>query len=390
MPALILGLMWFAVVMWLLARVIRQFRVHECGSLRALECGEPLPSVAVVVPTRDEAGNIETCLTHLLAQSGVEGRISVFVLDDESQDGTPEIAGKYAGGSMPVEVLAAGPLPSGWLGKPHACWRGALASRSDWLCFIDADVRASPDLLRVALLTAKTQHLHMLSLHPHQELGGFWERVVLPAGMLMIACAKDHSAAQDPISPEATANGQFILIRRDIYFAVGGHAAVRMQICEDQALARLVKQSGHRLRAVGGEKFIRTRMYTGLQSLWEGFSKNAIEIMGTAHGTLATAVGGLLVGWSTWLIPILAVTLASEAASVKGWLGFVVAGIGSLVIVAVQVGTLRHFQTSALYVFLFPVGVSIAAAIAVHSIVLRLRGRTTWKGRSYEVGRKVR
>ena len=223
------------------------------------------------------------------------------------------------------------------MGKPHACWRGAVSSRGEWLCFIDADVRAAPDLIAAAVQTAQTHGIDMLSLHPFQELGSFWERLIVPPAALMIACATNLRQVDDPGSSEVTANGQFILIRRDVYFAVGGHAAVRDAICEDKALAGRVKRGGWRFRVLGAEHLARTRMYTGLASLWEGFSKNAIEIMGDAAGTIAAALGGVIVAWGVPAIPI-ALGLAGPGPALGGelararsrprWLGHRAGGAG--------------------------------------------------------------
>src|SRR5207245_1919750 len=103
-----------------------------------------------------------------------------------------------------------------------------------------------------------------------QKLGSFWERLIVPAGMLMIACGKDWAQAANPNHPEANANGQFLLIRRGVYFAFGGHAAVAGAVCEDKALAERAKQLGYRFGVVAGERLASTRMYVGLRSLWEG------------------------------------------------------------------------------------------------------------------------
>ncbi len=307
MGALLAGGAWFGLVVFLLARVIRQSRIYDTAQIvAAAPRRDAAPGVAVIVPVRNEAANIGPCLAGLLAQTYPADSYAVLVVDDGSQDGTAEIvAGTAADAGARVELHCAGRLPSGWLGKPHACWHGVLHSRgAEWLCFMDADVRAAPDLLRDAIGAAEAQDIAMLSLRPLQELGSFWERLIVPAGMLMVACAKDLRRINDPSSPEAEANGQFILIRRDAYAAVGGHAAVRGEICEDTALARRLKGAGFRLSVLAAEHLARTRMYRDLPSLWEGFSKNAVEIMGNSERTLAVAAAALIIGWAVPLLPL--------------------------------------------------------------------------------------
>ena len=95
-------------------------------------------------------------------------------------------------------------MPPGWLGKPHACWRGAEGATADWLCFIDADMRAEPLLLASAVRAAEAQGIDLLSLQPFQELGSLAERLVVPAGLLIVACAKDLRDIDDPASPRPT------------------------------------------------------------------------------------------------------------------------------------------------------------------------------------------
>src|SRR5438552_2260586 len=108
-----------------------------------------------------------------------------------------------------------------------------------------------PELIGAALDAAASQRIDMLSLNPLQQLGSFWERLIIPAGLVAIACTTDLRPIDDPASPEVTANGQFILIRRAVYFAVGGHAAGRGAIREDKAVAALawysvaLRRAGH-------------------------------------------------------------------------------------------------------------------------------------------------
>ena len=386
MPFLLAGAAWLALVLALLRRVIGQARAYE--ALRAPRAGRPAPGVAVIIPVRDEAANIGPCLDALRAQSYPRGQMAVLVVDDGSTDGTGEIVERVAREAAGVTLHRAGDLPDGWLGKPHACWRGAaLAGEAEWLCFMDADVRAEPDLLRDAVRAAAADGVAMLSLHPRQELGSFWEQVIVPAGMLMVACAKDLRRVNDPCAPEAEANGQFILMRRDAYFAVGGHAAVRGEVCEDTALARRAKRAGHRLRVQAADHLARTRMYRGLAELWRGFSKNAVEIMGDERRTLAVAAAGLLFGWATPLLPLVLGLAAWRGTSAAAVAGFCLAAAGSLAVLGVLIGTLRHFRAPAALGLLFPLGTTAAAALACNSVRLRRRGAVEWKGRACPAGR---
>ena len=275
------------------------------------------------------------------------------------------------------------------MGKPHACWQGALRSKAEWLCFIDADVRATPDLVGAALAAALRQRIDMLSLNPLQELGSFWERLIIPAGLVLIGCAQDLRPVDDPASPEVTANGQFLLIRRAVYFAVGGHAAVRGEICEDKALAARVKHAGWRYRMLGAEHLARSRMYTSLNALWEGLAKNATEILGDGPNTGAAATAGMAIGWAALLLPILAALSAAQEPSTAAAIGTALAILGSAAVSGIQIGTARHFRIPAVFGLLFPLAYTAVAALAWHSFALRRAGRVTWKGRTYALQRKA-
>ncbi|HLI10843.1 MAG TPA: glycosyltransferase family 2 protein [Alphaproteobacteria bacterium] len=388
MSSIIAGALWLGFIAWLLQRVVRQFRAYRLDALEVGGCRAPLPSLAVVVPVRNEILNIGGCLRSLSAQTGLADRYAVIVVDDESEDGTAAAVKRLAAADRRIRLISAD-LPEGWLGKPHACWRGAMSVESEWLCFLDADVRAEPELLSSAVQLAEAQGIDMLSLQTFQELGSLWERLIIPAGLLMIACAKDFRSINDPTSAAATVNGQFILIRRSVYLAVGGHAAVRAAVCEDKALAARVKQAGFRLRMLSGERLVRTRMYTDLESLWEGFSKNAVEIMGSGAGTLAVAALGAIVGWTALLLPLALGVDALATTSRLSLLAFALSFLGSAIVLGVQIGTIRHFRLPAFIALLLPLGYTMAAALAWRSVVLRRSGRVTWKGRKYEVPKSI-
>lgn len=389
MLALAAGTLWAALVLLLLTRALRQFRAHRATALARTVPAAALPAVSIIVPARDEIANINLCLNGLLAQRGLESGFTIVIVDDESRDGTAAAIESAIAAGAPVRLVRAGPLPRGWFGKPHACWRGAVLTDSGWLCFIDADVRISPLLVAAALATAEAQGLDMLSLHPLQELGSFSERLVIPAGLLMIACAKGfHSVDERAASPDMT-NGQFLLIRREAYAAVGGHAAVRAEICEDKALAARIAGAGFRFRVLTAETLARTRMYRDFRSLWEGLGKNATEILGSTGATLATAAAAILVGWITPLLPIALAVIAWRTPSAAADLGVALALAGSAVVVGVQSGTARHFRLPAAYGLLFGLGYLVAACLACRSALLYFDGRVTWKGRTYELRRKT-
>jgi chlorobactene glucosyltransferase len=389
MLALLGGMIWVGVVICLLSLVTRQFRAHRAAAIDTPVEPTGAPNVSIIVPVRNEIDNVAPCLAGLTAQIRLAPRSEIIVVDDGSDDGTVTVVERYMGLGRRVRLAACGPLPDGWVGKPYACWRGASLAGGDWLCFIDADVRAAPELVATAISIAEAHGIDMLSLHPFQDLGSFWERLVIPAGYLMLACAKEFGSTEDPASRAADANGQFVLIRRGAYFAVGGHAAVGAEICEDKALATRVQQAGFCFQVRAAEHLARTRMYRDFHSLWEGLSKNATEILDSASGTLAAALTGSIVGWLVLALPIaIGAALLAEPTAVAG-IGFVLSVIGSAIVIGIQIGTARYFRVTAAFGLLFACGYTLAAAIACHGALLRRGGRVRWRGRTYDFRRKT-
>ena len=381
------SLVWAIGVAWLLRRAVRQFRLYTTVAPRRDLDLALAPTIAVIVPARDEAATIGRCLAALIGQDYPAERLAICVVDDNSRDATARIVAAIATGAANVTLLAGRRLPPGWAGKPYACWQGALDARAELLCFVDADTCAEPGLLRSAVAAARQYRADMISLEPFQELVGFWDRLIIPVGLFAIACTGDITRAADPDCREAQVNGQFLLVRRSVYFAVGGHAAVRGEICEDSALARRLKQAGFSLRLFGGERLIRTRMYADLPSLWQGLVKNAADTFGGPVRTTAAVLGCLAVGWATPALPILAAVAFHARPGSVDLAALVLAACASLTVLAAELAAMRYFRIPWWYAILFPLASTAAASLGLASVLAHARGCVVWKGRIYAVPR---
>ena len=389
--ALVLGVLWLAAVTWLILRAVRQYGKYEMLSPVPPPPQATAPSVHVIVPARNEAKNIGRCLSGLLAQDYPRCSLRITVVDDGSTDQTASITSSLAVCDDRIQLRAAAdPLPAGWTGKPHACWPVAAEATADWLCFIDADTTPEPSLIGTAVRTAHDRGIDLLSLEPFQVLGTFWERLILPTGFFLIAFSQDLGRVDDPAAPDAVANGQFLLFRREVYEAIGGHAAVRGEISEDSALARLVKRSGHRLAVLGAEKLISTRMYDGLAPLWEGLGKNATEVVGGVGPMILFGIAGLALAWATLLLPLWLLTMVMQGgATLAVTAGLLCAMIATAAMFGVHVGAAIHFRIPFWYGLLFPAAYTVGAALAFHSASLRLR-RAPLHGRAGRMRRRRR
>jgi chlorobactene glucosyltransferase len=341
------------------------------------------PLISVIVPARDEARNLPRCLTGLLAQT--YPRLEFIVVDDGSTDATPEILAGFAARETRLRVILGQPLPKGWAGKPHALTQGAETAQGEWLCFVDADTFAAPHLLASAYAAALSHNADLFTLLTRQELGTFWEKVLMPVVFTGIAAGFPTQHVNDPRRPEAIANGQFILIRRAVYEALGGHRALRSSIVEDRDLAARVKRAGYRLVLGDGRALARTRMYTSFREIWEGWTKNiyfgvrdrrwllALGVLVSTAGALFLP-GWLTAGWAWWRAggdwPALAVL--AEAALVWGCVLYTRAQVA------------REFAISRWYALTLPLGAILFGAMLGTSTLKVLSGKgVTWKGRTY-------
>lgn len=379
---LALSILWFAIVIWLIARALGQR-----GLLDALEPVTPptseVPEVAVIVPVRDEEANVAGCLQSLIQQTYPAPQIRILVIDDQSCDHTYKIVAALAEKYERIELTRSPPLPPGWTGKSHACAIGArLASGSAWLCFLDADVRAEPEMLASAVVYASREDLDLLSLSPRQEFKTFAERLIMPCGFYLLAFCQNLRRLQAQDCASTVVTGQCMLIRRCAYDAVGGHGAVRGAICEDLELGLLVKRLRGQVRLVEGRRLLSTRMYTDAAALWIGISKNLVDMLQGARRTLIIAAAAPILAWAAFLIPLFDAT--SCAHNVQGaCLALWPASLASAAALGLHIAGAAHFGIPVWYGLLFPFGYTAGSLIAIDSVRRRWVGAIQWKGRTY-------
>jgi chlorobactene glucosyltransferase len=382
---LLLSCAWLATVCWLISRAMDQRRLFPRLEPSTVLLTGDAPHVAVVVPVRDESANIAGCLQSLLGQRYPVSRFDLTVVDDESTDDTASIVQLLAESNAQLTLLRSPALPRGATGKSHACWIGARAvpAHSEWLCFIDADVRAEPLLLASAVRAAAQEGLDLLSLAPRHELRSFAERLVLPCGLFTLAFTQDLRQRQAQGSPETTTSGPFMLIRRTSYEAVGGHAAVRSAICEDLALARRMKQHGGKVVLRSGDRLLSARMYTGWTTVWSGLAKNLVETLGGPASALTIALLALPLAWAALIIPAVDAVACLNNEGSTACLALAAALAASAAVLALHVAGAAHFRIPLWYGLLFPLGYTAGALMVLDSVRRRFYGGVSWKGRTY-------
>jgi chlorobactene glucosyltransferase len=371
-------------VVWLIARAWRQNALLVRVGTSAATNDTILPSLTVVVPARNESANIGACLRSLLAQQYPAERLRFVVIDDDSQDDTAAIVASLAASDSRITLLSAPPLPPGWKGKVHACWyaRQAVPVETEWLCFLDADMRAHPLALASAVQFAQGGALDLLSLAPRHELGSLAERLIIPCVFYVLGFSKDRARIQGPESMEALCTGQFMLVRRRAYDVVGGFSMVRNSISEDLDFARLLKRNGFKVRLEDGSAVLVTRMYTGWATLWPGFAKNLVDMLGGPWRTLLTAASAIILSWSAVILPLIDAAACHSGAH-TACLALLPALLGSAAAFSLHFAGARHFGIPWWYGLIFPLGYTTGALIALDGIRWRLAHRVQWKGRTY-------
>jgi glycosyltransferase involved in cell wall biosynthesis len=334
---------------------------------------------SAIIPARNEEAAIRRAIESVAAQPEVE---EIIVVNDQSTDRTGAILAELAARIPKVRVLTTGGLPDGWVGKNYAASIGAAAARGDWLLFTDADTYHMLGSTRRALEDAVDHDAVLVSYSPEQEVDSFWERAMIPFVYCRLAVRFSYARVNDPASPDAAANGQFLMILREVYEAIGGHAAVSGDVLEDVALARHVKTAGYRIYFTAPIGVIQTRMYRSFGAMWQGWTKNLYPLVG---GTPRSMFAELrqVVPWVEILLLILYGALPVRTGIASPWM--------LLLLIALML-LLRHLRYGLLlyrnlyrvsHVQYYGAGVALYTAALVASWWKNTRGSVEWKGRTY-------
>lgn len=376
-----------AALPWVAFPLVLAWRGRERRDLReyppAVPSGGPDERVSIVLPARNEARNIEPCMRSILATTWPE--VELFVVNDNSDDGTGEIARRVAAGDTRVKVIDAPPLPAGWFGKQWACHQAVVQARGGLLFFTDADTRHSPELIARMIGAMRARRADMLSIAGHQLAETFWERLIQPQVFTMIVLrygsVERMSRSTNPL--DKIVNGQCFMVTRAAYDAAGGHERVRENVAEDLRMAQEVCRTGGSVQMLEGPDFIATRMYEGLGELMRGWGKNvyAAGRDTVPLGPVGQAILRAVYPWPALfnVVPFIAAVLALAGVftpSVLWW------GLTCYLAFALfEVVVMRISRVSIGYAFLHPL-----AGVMMFVLFGRAawRGsRVEWKGREY-------
>jgi cellulose synthase/poly-beta-1,6-N-acetylglucosamine synthase-like glycosyltransferase len=329
--------------------------------------------VTAIVPARNEEACIAACIQSLAAQPEI---VEIIAINDQSSDRTGEILRALAENISQLRVID-GPTPApGWVGKNHAVTLGAQQATSPWLLFSDADAVLLQGAIAKALALAAQKDAALISFSPEQDLQTWYERVLIPFVYLRLAQRFSFDEVNDPSSKAAAANGQFLLIQREAYDAVGGHAAIHGAVLEDVALARRVKSAGFRIWFASGFGIVRVRMYRSFSAMWEGWKKNLFQLMGGTTGSVFAEFESAF-PWMILVILIIGIKLPIA----------MFAGVLLLLLRQMSYGAAlsrNHFPFK--FIIYYIPAIFMYAGVLWASHESYAKGKVTWKGREYSVG----
>jgi hopene-associated glycosyltransferase HpnB len=356
------------------------------------------PSVAVIIPARDEAALLPHTLPSVLAQE-YPGRARVVLVDDQSTDGTSTLARSLAaqgrGRGLGLSIIEGEPRPPGWAGKPWAMAQGvkhALAApeRPQWLLFTDADIHHPPrsvqDLVAAALAGQRT----CLSVMARLSAGTGWERLLMPAFVYFFSQIYPFSWVNDQSRRTAAAAGGCMLVEIEALQKAGGIDAIAGATIDDVALAKALKGTGANIwLGLAGEpnkagtapaqaapQVESRRSYPTLSGIWEMVARNAYTQLGHSPAALAGTVVALS---SIYLAPPV-LTLAGLATRRPS---MAVAGLSAwTAMTATYLPIVRYYQAPPVAAVALPFTASVYLAMTLSSARRHRAGGVPWKGRA--------
>jgi len=320
-------------------------------------------SVAILIPMRNEEINAQDVIQSCLSSTGLAD-FRVRVLDDASTDGTPLAINSF--GSR-IESLQGRPLENGWFGKPFACSQLSDVSKEDYLVFVDADVRLSPQAISSSIALMQQLDWDFLSPYPAEEGDTFFMKLVQPLlQWSWLTSVPLRFAESGKRASMIIANGQFFIVKRSAYEAINGHNSVKNEILEDLMIARLLSKSGYKGGVADASAVARCRMYASNNELIRGYTKSLWKAFGGPIGTLFTVA--LLI--ATQILPLLLILA-----------GYQIALLPFAAVALTHLLAARRTRSPLLNTITHPLAALSLIALIAESYRRRSLGTLEWRGR---------
>jgi hopene-associated glycosyltransferase HpnB len=365
-----------ALLGWL-AVLVAPHRPHRIRERLEADPAAPddLSAVTVLIPARDEA----ELIGRTIAALGAQGRgLEVVVVDDQSSDGTREVAQHAAAPTLPLRVIAGQPLPAGWAGKLWALEQGLAAVERPFVLLLDADIELTPRLVPALLAAAHERNATLVSLLAELRCTTFWEKLLSPAFVLFFKLLYPFAWSNDAGKATAAAAGGCMLVRTSVLREIGGFAAIRAALIDDCTLAAALKRARPPIWLGMSHSVRSLRSYAELADFWRMVSRSAFTQLGYSTGWLLLATALMVL---TLLVPVAGVVVAAVGAqpllgstSVAAWLA-----LG-----AVYRPVVSFYRLPAPWALTLPIAAALFLAMTWSSAVGYWRGRrASWKARDY-------
>ena len=339
------------------------------GLLNAVSWRVPRPAskgrrrISALIPARNEEATLRRCVEALLAEDVDE----VIVCDDHSTDGTAQVLEALCADTR-VKGIKGRPLPSGWVGKPHACAQLGEAATGDILLFVDADTVLLPG--GISRILGGLADADLLSVFPRQQTETLGEKLILPMLHLTYVSWFPLALVRRSRNPKfVAANGQVLAVTRAAYARTGGFFSVVQEVVDDMAMVRHAKTSGEKVDFIDGTEIASCRMYSSGAEAWAGFSKNLFEGIGGSFPLLMAVVAIYL---ACFVLPWVALAWFPAAGAVG-----VLANVLLRVLISVK------FRQSWTAILLHPVSIALFVGIALNSWRWSSLGQIRWRDRVY-------
>jgi len=321
--------------------------------------------VSVLIPARNEEQNIGNLLDSLVRMNST--RLEILVFDDESTDKTAQIVTGYSQVHPAVRLIKSEGLPSGWLGKNHACYQLASEAKGTCFLFIDADVILHDAIISDTVAYLRRHRLGLLSVFPTQILKSFGEKVTVPVmNYILLTLLPLIFVRISPFSSHSAANGQFMLFDAELYKKTEPHRHFRSSAVEDISISRYFKKNKIRIACITGEKRVECRMYSSYRDALNGFSKNIMMFFGN-NAVVA------FVFWTVSALGFIPVTL-----SMPEYLTAYIAGIVTVLLLYSVAGRQNPLRN----LLLFPLQLVFMIQVMVRSLIVNKQKQSSWKGRN--------
>lgn len=347
--------------------------------LKSIKAGERkftgFPLVSVLVPARNEGGNIEKCILSLLEQD--YPNYEVIVLDDNSEDDTLIKLEKIKEEYPHIEIFSNDVLLDGWTGKNFSCHTLSRYAKGEWLLFTDADTVHSSDSITSSIEAIIAERAELLSIMPELVMKSLSEKLFMPLAHFALLSFLPLGLMNTIKDPRAViAMGPFMLINAEFYRKIGGHEKIKDKIVDDLQIAQEVKRNGGKVVFMDGQDIVTVRFYNNLKDLWNGFSKNSF---GAFDNSPLILLIFLSLNFVIYLLPFFLFL-----SGILRFQFYLLPSIQVFLITFHRYILSVRFRINLLLIFLHPAALIFGFLIALNSMQLTLLNKAmVWKERIY-------